>query len=40
MFFVQHPSPEVIERFVRDSRQLPLSYGPVGTRSQAALPLG
>jgi uncharacterized protein (UPF0548 family) len=30
MFFVRRPSPEAIDRFVRDSRELPLSYGPIG----------
>jgi uncharacterized protein (UPF0548 family) len=30
MFFAQRPSPETIDRFVRDSQHLPLSYGPAG----------
>ena len=30
MFFVKHPSPGQIDRFLRDSRDLPLSYGPAG----------
>ena len=30
MFFVRRPSQEAIHRFVRDSRELPLSYGPIG----------
>jgi uncharacterized protein (UPF0548 family) len=30
MFSVRRPSPEAIRRFVRDSQELPLSYGPVG----------
>jgi uncharacterized protein (UPF0548 family) len=30
MFLAQCPSREAIERFVRDSKGLPLSYGPVG----------
>jgi uncharacterized protein (UPF0548 family) len=30
MFFARRPSREVIERFVRDSNDLPLSYGPAG----------
>ncbi len=30
MFFVRRPSQEAIDRFVRDSQELPLSYGPIG----------
>jgi uncharacterized protein (UPF0548 family) len=30
MFFVRRPSREAIDRFVRDSQELPLSYGPIG----------
>jgi uncharacterized protein (UPF0548 family) len=30
MFLLQRPSADAIDRFLRDSRQLPLSYGPVG----------
>jgi uncharacterized protein (UPF0548 family) len=30
MFFARRPSLEVIDRFVRDSRELPVSYGPIG----------
>jgi uncharacterized protein (UPF0548 family) len=30
MFFVRRPSHEAIGRFVRDSQELPLSYGPIG----------
>lgn len=30
MFLVRRPSQEVIQRFVNDSRELPLSYGPIG----------
>ncbi len=30
MFLVQRPSAATIERFVRDSYDLPLSYGPIG----------
>src|SRR5229473_376679 len=30
MFFVRRPSQEAIRRFVRDSQELPLSYGPIG----------
>jgi uncharacterized protein (UPF0548 family) len=30
MFFARRPSREAIDRFVCDSRELPLSYGPVG----------
>jgi uncharacterized protein (UPF0548 family) len=30
MFFARRPSPETIDRFVRDSKDLPLSYSPAG----------
>ncbi len=30
MFLARRPSPECIERFLRDSQDLPLSYSPVG----------
>jgi uncharacterized protein (UPF0548 family) len=30
MFFIRRPSREAIDRFVRDSQELPLSYGPIG----------
>jgi uncharacterized protein (UPF0548 family) len=30
MFFLRRPSPRVIERLIEQSRDLPLSYGPVG----------
>ncbi len=30
MFFARRPSREAIDRFVYDSRELPLSYGPIG----------
>jgi uncharacterized protein (UPF0548 family) len=30
MFFVRRPSQDAIHRFVRDSQELPLSYGPIG----------
>lgn len=30
MFLAQRPSPAIIERFLRDSQSLPLSYGPIG----------
>jgi len=30
MFLIRRPSGSVIERFVRESRDLPLSYGPIG----------
>ena len=30
MFFVRRPSREAIDRFLRDSQELPLSYGPIG----------
>jgi uncharacterized protein (UPF0548 family) len=30
MFLARRPSREAIDRFVRDSQELPLSYGPIG----------
>ncbi|HEV3061664.1 MAG TPA: DUF1990 domain-containing protein, partial [Vicinamibacterales bacterium] len=30
MFFVRRPSQDAIRSFVRDSQELPLSYGPIG----------
>lgn len=30
MFFLRRPGPETIERFLIESRALPMSYGPVG----------
>jgi uncharacterized protein (UPF0548 family) len=30
MFLARRPSPDTIDRFLRDSRDLPLSYGPTG----------
>ena len=30
MFFARRPSREAIDRFVRDSQELPVSYGPIG----------
>jgi len=30
MFSAQRPSTDAIERFLRDSQKLPLSYGPIG----------
>ena len=30
MFFVRRPSQETVDRFLHDSQDLPLSYGPVG----------
>ena len=30
MFFAQRPSMDTIDRFLRDSQELPLSYGPIG----------
>ena len=30
MMFLRRPSPSAIDRFLRESRDLPLSYGPVG----------
>jgi uncharacterized protein (UPF0548 family) len=30
MFFVRRPSRRAIDRFLRDSQELPLSYGPIG----------
>jgi len=30
MFLARFPSPQIIERFLRESQDLPLSYGPIG----------
>jgi len=30
MFLARRPSPEIIDRFLRDSQHLPLSYSPIG----------
>jgi uncharacterized protein (UPF0548 family) len=30
MFYARRPSTDVIDRFLRDSQELPLSYGPIG----------
>jgi uncharacterized protein (UPF0548 family) len=30
MFMARRPSPETIDRFLRESQDLPLSYGPIG----------
>ena len=30
MFLTRRPTPDVIDRFIRESQDLPLSYGPVG----------
>src|SRR3954468_2043692 len=30
MFLARRPSPAAIDRFLRDSQELPLSYGPIG----------
>lgn len=30
MFFVRRPSQQAVDRFLDDSRELPLSYGPIG----------
>jgi uncharacterized protein (UPF0548 family) len=35
MFFLRRPSPLVIERFLDRSRELPLSYGPIGVVQSA-----
>jgi uncharacterized protein (UPF0548 family) len=37
MFLVRRPSLEVIDRFLRDSRDLPLSYGPIGIVGPSAV---
>jgi uncharacterized protein (UPF0548 family) len=34
MFFLRHPSPDDIERFIRESHNLPFSYDPVGLARQ------
>jgi uncharacterized protein (UPF0548 family) len=36
MFLARRPSPETIERFLLDSQDLPLSYGPVGIAGNGA----
>ena len=36
MFLACRPSPENIERFLRESRDLPLSYGPIGIVNDCA----
>jgi uncharacterized protein (UPF0548 family) len=39
MFLTRRPSPETIARFLSDSRDLPLSYAPIGiTRSESTRP--
>ena len=38
MFFLHRPSPQVIERLVAQSHELPLSYGPVGLVQRATKP--
>jgi uncharacterized protein (UPF0548 family) len=35
MFLTRRPSPSVIERFLGESRELPLSYGPIGIVKEA-----
>jgi uncharacterized protein (UPF0548 family) len=49
MFFLRRPSPQTIDRFLRASQDLPLSYGPAGlldgdivrgTRDHAAVMIG
>jgi uncharacterized protein (UPF0548 family) len=40
MFFARRPSPATIDRFLRDSQDLPLSYGPVGTVSGGTVRAG
>lgn len=37
MFLARRPSAEIIERFLLDSQDLPLSYGPVGIARPGAL---
>jgi len=37
MFLVRRPSPETIERFLQESRELPLSYGRPGILGRAAV---
>jgi uncharacterized protein (UPF0548 family) len=36
MFFLRRPSPLVIDRFLERSRELPLSYGPIGVVQSGA----
>jgi uncharacterized protein (UPF0548 family) len=36
MFLAQRPSADAIDRFLRDSQELPLSYGPVGIAREAS----
>ena len=36
MFMVRRPSPATIDRFLRDSENLPLSYGPAGLLNTSA----
>jgi uncharacterized protein (UPF0548 family) len=38
MFFLLRPSPQVIERLIAESQELPLSYGPVGLAGGATKP--
>jgi uncharacterized protein (UPF0548 family) len=42
MLFLRRPSPSAIDRFLRDSRDLPLSYDPIGivNDNNAATPAG
>ena len=37
MFLVRRPSPQTIERFLQESRELPLSYGKPGILERAAV---
>jgi uncharacterized protein (UPF0548 family) len=37
MFFAQRPSTDAIDRFLRDSRERPLSYGPIGIVSEKSV---
>jgi len=37
MFLARRPSREAIERFLRDSQELPLSYGPIGIVSDGTV---
>jgi uncharacterized protein (UPF0548 family) len=38
MFFLDRPSAQIIERVLAESRELPLSYGPVGLAQRAMKP--
>lgn len=38
MFYLHRPSAQVIERLIAESRELPLSYGPVGLAQRATKP--